>query len=170
MSKLIAIVYDDMDTAKSAFSTLKELQKEHIVDMEDAAYIIKDEKNKIHLKQSMSTTGAGAGGGALWGALFGLLFLAPVAGAVIGGSIGALAGKASDYGIDDNFMRDLGKKMKSESSAVFVLGESQAPDKLKEAMAEYGGTIITSSLPKKMQEKIQRDMDRMHSANIHASA
>lgn len=170
MSKLIAIVYPDMNTAKDAFSTLKQLQKEYIVNLEDAAYITKDKHNKINLQQSMGTTGAGASGGAIWGALIGLLFLAPVAGAIIGGSIGALAGKASDYGIDDKFMKELANEMKPGSSALFMLGDSQAPDKLKEVMAQYGGTIITSSLPKDAQEKIQKELDSMYNKNVHASA
>ena len=160
MSKLIAIVYPDMNRAEEAFQTLKQLQKEYIVDLEDAAYVTKDANNKVKLHQTMSTTGQGAAAGALWGGLIGLLFLAPVAGAAVGAGIGAMAGKASDYGIDDNFIKDLGKQMKPESSAIFMLGESQAPDKVKDALGKYGGTIVVTSLPKDVQVKLQKELDR----------
>ena len=95
----------------------------------------------------------------MWGALIGLLFLVPIAGIAIGAGLGALAGKASDYGIDDKFMKDLTKEMKPESSALFVLGDSESPDKLTDAMSQYGGKIITSSLPMDAQKKIQKELD-----------
>ena len=42
---------------------------------------------------------------ALWGMLFGLLFFIPILGLAVGALAGALAGKFSDYGIDDDFIK-----------------------------------------------------------------
>jgi len=78
-------------------------------------------------------TGALTGGtsGALWGTLIGLLFLNPLAGMAIGAGIGAasgaLAGKLSDYGVPDDFIKELGSTIKPNSSALFLLVQRSRP-------------------------------------------
>ena len=49
-------------------------------------------------------------GGALWGGLIGLIFFVPLFGMAIGAATGAAAGTLTDVGVDDNFMKDLGRE------------------------------------------------------------
>jgi uncharacterized membrane protein len=94
---------------------LRSLEKEYLIDLEDACVVERDKGGKVHIKQAVNVAGVGAaiGGvrGALRGTLVGLLFLNPLAGMAIGGitgaSVGALSG-LSDYGIRDDFIRKLG--------------------------------------------------------------
>src|SRR5262249_14910119 len=64
---------------------------------------------------NLTALGAAAGGsrGAFWGALAGLLFLNPLAGiaigALAGAGAGALSGSLADYGINNDFVKNLGK-------------------------------------------------------------
>lgn len=43
------------------------MQKEHLVDIEDACVVVRDKDGKIHLHQMFSTTVAGALNGGFWG-------------------------------------------------------------------------------------------------------
>jgi uncharacterized membrane protein len=58
---------------------------------------------------------------AFWGLLFGLIFFVPFLGLAIGAAIGALAGKMSDYGIDDNFIKQTREKVTEGTSALFLM-------------------------------------------------
>jgi uncharacterized membrane protein len=107
MSTLVAITYPDEYRAAEVLATLQRLQREYLLDLDDACYVTKGKDGKVRLHQSTSLTGKDAKGGTLWGALVGLLFLAPIAGAAIGAASGALVGKLSDVGIDDNWARQL---------------------------------------------------------------
>jgi uncharacterized membrane protein len=116
MSDLIAVGFKGEDTADQVLNKLVTLQKEHLIDLEDACVAIRDQNGQVRLKQAINLTGVGAasGGawGALWGTLIGLLFLNPLAGlltgAALGAGAGALSGALSDYGIDDEFIQSLG--------------------------------------------------------------
>jgi uncharacterized membrane protein len=76
---------------------------------------------------------------ALWGTLIGLLFLNPLLGMVLGAGMctasGALAAKLSDYGIPDDFIRQLGGTIKPNSSALFLLVQKVTADKVLPKMA-----------------------------------
>ena len=129
MSTLIAIAYPDELTAKRALAKLGELQKQQLIAIDDAV-IATHEGDKIKLDQSVGLTGAGAAGGALWGGLFGLIFLVPVAGLVIGAASGAIAGKLSDYGVDDKFAKEMGAKVTPGKAALVLLIRSATADRV----------------------------------------
>src|SRR5579872_2638809 len=111
MSDLVAITYHDVNQAGKVLNTLKGLVTQHLLDLDDAVYVTKDSSGEVDLHQMINLPGVGAARGAtsgiIWGGLIGLLFLSPLAGAAIGAGSGAIAGKITDYGIDDNFVRQL---------------------------------------------------------------
>ena len=118
--------------------TLAKLQVEHLIELEDAAVVVKDEHGKIKLKQAVNLTGAGAASGGFWGLLIGILFFNPLLGAAVGAASGALAGAFSDIGVDDNFIRELGETLQPKSSALFVLVRKVTPDKVLEEVSKFG--------------------------------
>ena len=63
MSDLVAVAYDSEATAREVLDTLRRLQTEHVVELEDGVVVTKNEDGKIKLHQSFSPTGAGAAGG-----------------------------------------------------------------------------------------------------------
>ena len=155
MSTLLAIAYPDRATAEKVRQELIQATKEHIVRLEDAVVVDIDENGKIKLHQATSTTGVGALGGAAWGGLIGLLFLAPLFGMAIGAASGALAGKLTDTGINDNFMKELGAKLQPGNAALIALGSTEARDKLLERIQPYGGDVIQTSLDSEDEERLR---------------
>jgi uncharacterized membrane protein len=158
MSTLIAIAYPDAQTAEEVRSVLIEATKERLVDLQDAVVVEHRSDGKIKLHQAVSTTGAGAAGGALWGGLIGLLFLAPLFGMAVGAASGAVAGKVTDAGVNDDFMKQLGAKLEPGAAALIALGSSQAPDKLLERLRPYGGEVIQTSLATEEEERLRSSL------------
>jgi uncharacterized membrane protein len=155
MSNLIAVAYPDPETAEGVRSELVEATKEHLLTLEDAVVVVHESDGKVKLRQAMSTTGAGAAGGAVWGGLIGLLFLAPVVGMAVGAASGALGGKMADVGVNDDFMKTLGEKLTPGSAALIVLTQSNAPDKVLERVAKYGGEVIQTSLSEDQEQHLR---------------
>jgi uncharacterized membrane protein len=164
MSTLVAIAYPDTATAEQVRQELVQATKEHLVRLEDAVVVEHQPDGKIKLHQAMSTSGAGAAGGALWGGLIGLIFLAPLFGMAIGAATGALAGKASDVGVNDNFMKELGAKMPAGGAALIALGSTDARDKLIERVRPYGGEIIQTSLSSEEEEQLRAALEPVPAA------
>ena len=158
MSTLIAIGYPDANTAEEVRGVLVQATKEKLVDLQDAVVVEHRSDGKIKLHQAISTTGAGAAGGALWGGLIGLLFLAPLFGMAIGAASGAVAGKVTDAGVNDDFMKQLGAKMAPGTAALIALGSSNAPDKLLERLQPYGGDVIQTSLDHEQEERLRSSL------------
>ncbi|ACK65673.1 membrane protein of uknown function UCP014873 [Rippkaea orientalis PCC 8801] len=155
MSDLIAIAYDDEFKAEEVRLTLAKLQKAHLIELEDAAIVVKNKEGKVKLNQAINLTAAGAVSGSFWGLLIGTLFFAPLVGAAVGAASGALSGALSDIGVDDNFMRELGETLQPETSALFVLVRKVTPDKVLEEIAPYGGKVLRTSLTKDKEEELQ---------------
>ena len=126
-----------------------------MIELEDAAVVVKDKDGKVQLKQAVNLTTAGAVSGGFWGLLIGTLFFVPLAGAAIGAASGALGGALSDIGVDDDFMKELGETMQPGTSALFVLIRKVTPDKVLEDIAPYGGKVLRTSLTKDKEEELQ---------------
>jgi uncharacterized membrane protein len=155
MSDLIAIAYDSEYKAEEVRLTLIKLQKEHLIELEDAAVIVKNAEGKVKLNQAIDLTTAGAVSGGFWGLLIGTLFLSPLLGAAVGAAAGAASGALSDIGVDDNFMKSLGETLQPGTSALFVLVRKVTPDKVLEEVAPYGGTVLKTSLSKDEEAQLQ---------------
>lgn len=159
MSTLIAIAYDDMFKAEEVRLTLAKLQREHLIELEDAAVVVKNREGKIQLKQAINLTATGAASGGFWGLLIGTLFLVPLFGAAVGAATGAITGALSDIGIDDNFMKELGESLQPETSALFILIKKFTPDKVLDEVSKYGGKVLRTSLSKDDEKQLQAVLD-----------
>jgi uncharacterized membrane protein len=144
MSDLIAIGYDSLADAQQVATNVAALQKSHEIELEDLVVVESQADGKIKLHQP-SAAGAGAVGGALWGGLIGLIFFVPFLGMAIGAASGAAAGALSDYGVDDNFMKQLGSSLPPGGAAVIALVTKMPPDRVLENV-KIKGTIIQTSL------------------------
>jgi uncharacterized membrane protein len=94
--------------------------------------------------------------GMLWGGLFGMLFFVPFFGMAVGAGLGALMGKIEKTGIDQQFQEQVRDMLKPGTSALFLVVEKVTPDKAVEALRQYGGTVLKSSLSKKDEEQLQQ--------------
>lgn len=154
MSTFVAITYPDEQRAAEVMETLGRLQKQYLIDLEDAVYVTKDDKGKLSLHQAHNLEAAGAAGGAMWGALFGLLFFMPLAGMAIGAGTGWLMGKLSDYGIDDKFVKQLSADLHPNTSAIFAVVRRSTPDKVIPEISKFGGHVLQTSLSPEAEERL----------------
>lgn len=155
MSTLVVIEYEDQFKAEEVRLKLLKMQKEYLIDMEDAVVAVKNEKGKIKLNQAINLTALGAASGGFWGALIGLIFLNPLLGMAVGATAGAVSGALRDVGIDDKFMKELANGMPSGSSALFVLVRKSTPDRVLEEVKGTGGKILRTSLTHEDEAKLQ---------------
>ncbi|MEI6399025.1 MAG: DUF1269 domain-containing protein [Pseudomonadota bacterium] len=155
MSTLVVIGYNDLYQAQEVRLKLIKLQKDYLIDMEDAVVVVKNEDGKVKLHQAINLTATGAISGGFWGSLIGLIFLNPLLGLAAGAAAGAVSGALSDVGINDTFMKDLADTMQPSSSALFVLVRKSTPDKVLEELQGTGGTILKTSLSHEDEDKLQ---------------
>ena len=163
MAELVAIGFDNPHEADRVLTELTRLQREYLIDLEDAVVAIRQPDGKVSLKQSINLVGVGAasGGlsGALWGSLVGLLFLSPLAGMTLGGLVGAgsgaLSGSLIDYGIDDNFIRQVAETLQPNTSALFVLVRKAQPEKVLSELSQVRGRVLRSSLAPEQEARLQ---------------
>ena len=113
---------------------------------------------KVKLHQD-STAASGAVGGAMWGGLIGLVFLQPLLGMAIGSAAGAAGGAIADYGVDDDFMKELGAKMPEGGAALFVLVHRSTPDEVLPRIAHYGGEVLHSTLTDEQEATLERALE-----------
>jgi uncharacterized membrane protein len=155
MSTLVVIGYDDKFKAEDVRLMLLKMQKDYLIDLEDAVVAVKDESGKVKLHQMYHLTAAGAVSGGFWGTLIGLIFLNPLLGLAVGASAGAVSGALTDLGIDDKFMKSLAETLNSGSSVLFVLVRKATPDKVLEELEGTGGKILKTSLSHEDESKLQ---------------
>lgn len=160
MNTLIAVIYKHQENAAAqTLATLQDLQRDYLIDLQDAVIVRRNAQGKLHLQQSVNLTWAGASTGAFWGLLVGVLFAGPL-GLVVGGfggaGLGALAGSQSDYGIDDEFIRALSAEVEPCCSALFVLARSMTADKVIAELQGTGGTVLRTSLPADVEARLQQ--------------
>ena len=135
--------------------TIHQLKKEELMTLKDAAVVIRKLDGKIKVKQATHLVGAGMIGGAFWGMLIGLFFWLPWLGLAIGAIAGAISGALMDYGINDDFINEVGATIKPGGSALFLLIEKWAEDKALERLNKFNATIIRTSLTKEEEEKLK---------------
>lgn len=155
MSTLVVIGYDDKFKAEDVRLMLLKMQKDYLIDLEDAVVAVKDENGKVKLHQMYHLTAAGAVSGGFWGTLIGLIFLNPLLGLAVGASAGAVSGALTDLGLDDKFMKSLAETLNNGSSVLFVLVRKATPDKVLEELEGTGGKIIKTSLSHEDEFKLQ---------------
>ncbi len=159
MNTLVAIEYDDFFKAEEIRLNLLKMQKDYLIDLEDAVVATKDKDGKVKLHQIHSTVKTGAITGGFWGALIGLIFLNPLLGMALGAASGVAGGALSDIGINDQFMKELAESMKPNSSVLFVLVRKATPDKVLDEVKGTGGKILKTSLSHEDESKLQAALD-----------
>ncbi|HYJ12077.1 MAG TPA: DUF1269 domain-containing protein [Thermomicrobiales bacterium] len=160
MASLTAWKFDNVTGADQVLEVLKGLQGQRLIEIQDGAVVRWEAgKKKPKTEQLTSTAGIGALGGAFWGMLFGLLFFVPFFGMAIGAGMGALMGKFTDYGIDNNFIKAVQDEVTPGTSALFLLSQSAAPDRVIEAVKNAGfhPTLISSNLTEEQEATLRED-------------
>jgi uncharacterized membrane protein len=153
--RLLVLAFKDEAGADDALKLVEKLQRQEIIQIDDAAVAVHPLRGKIKVHQTTSFVGAGALGGAFWGMLFGLIFFVPFAGLAVGAATGALMGKASDIGVDKQFIKEVSKEIKPGTSALFLSVEHAQADKAIAAMKPLNAKVIHTSLSIKEENELK---------------
>jgi len=161
MSNLVVAVFPDEVTAFEMRTALLKMQKEYLIDLEDAVVVTRDKNGKTKLDQVVNLTSAGAIGGGFWGLLIGLIFLNPLLGAAVGAGAGALSGKFTDIGLNDQMMKDIGQSFKPGSSGLFLLIRRATVDKVMEGLKDFAGKgkLFKTSLNKDDEDALRHALE-----------
>ncbi len=160
MSNLIVIVFDDPEQAGNVRATLKSVEHEGRLRLDDSAVVVKDEKGKIHVKDQMDR---GVKVGAVTGGLLGILLASvffPIGGLIIGAVAGGLIGSAAGLGISKSFIKEVSESMTENSSALFIIVRDGDPDLAVAALRPYQGKILQTTLSPEDEETLRRTLKK----------
>ena len=162
MSDLVVLGFQDKHRADEVLLAMQRMEKEHLVDLEDACVVVRDERGKVKLKQVQHLVASGSVHGGLWGLFIGTLFLHPLAGLLVGGTAGAVRGALRDVGIHDDFIKDVGAAIEPGTSALFVLVRKATTDKVLEELGRYGGKVLRTSMSHGDEEALKKALASAH--------
>lgn len=157
-STLSVLLFEQEPEAERFLGTLKQLQDQNLIKVDDAATVTRKPDGKPKIRQAHDLVGAGALGGAFWGLLFGLLLFVPLVGAAVGAGMGALFGKMADMGIDDDFIKQVGSQLQPGQAALFLYTHGAVMDKVADAVKSYHCKLIHSSLSKEDEAKLRETL------------
>jgi len=113
--------FDGLMRAQEAMLAVSRLAARHHLDLEDAA-IVTLRRGRVRLLQTRDMNPAqGAIGGAWLGTIAGLFAGLPLVGAALGAAAGGMYARLRDFGIDDRAMKEFGRTLEGERSALFLL-------------------------------------------------
>ena len=159
MADLIAIGYKDEATAEAAADEARRLAKDLTIEPDAIAVIVRDTEGEFHVHTSHHSVEDGTTWGMLWGLLFGALFFVPFLGVAIGAGLGAIMGKVTKAGVNHDFQDQVRDLLKPGTSALFLMVDKVAPDKVVDALSHYGGTVLKSSLSQEGEKELR---DALH--------
>ena len=182
MAQLVVVGFKkDMYRASEVLNELQSMNDDWVVDLQDAVAVYRDYNGKLRVDQSYQmTTGEGAAWGGLMGSLIGLTIAAIpftggasavaagtlAAGAAGGAALGAGAGALDaswwkkDFGIPDDFVKAVGAMIQPGDSAIYALVRTANPDLLLDQFRGYGGTILSTTLTRDQQAKVEQVLNK----------
>lgn len=184
MAELVVVGFEGKHRAAEVLDQLEVLDDYWTIDLKDAVAVYRTDDGKLRYDRSVQpTTDDGAAGGALLGGMIGALLIAPFTGGLsaaaaataIGtgaatfGLTGAVIGAddaesfKEDFGISDDFVRQVGGMVQPGQSAVFVLARASDPKIVQEQFRGYGGKILSTTLPADAAARFEKLMTS-HSA------
>lgn len=179
MSNLIVVGFkNDRYKANEVLYKLRRLDEDWAIYLDDAVAVYRGYDGDLRVDQSYQlTTGEGAAWGTLWGSLIGLTLAIPftagatapaaavAAGTLSGAAVGAATGAVSakwwkeDYGISEDFVRDVGVMIQPGDSAIFVLANGN-PDRAKSEFEGLGGKVLMTSVSEEQKAKIEKVLNQ----------
>jgi len=138
--EMIVVSFADENMADEVLDTIKKMEDKAVVDLKSGAVVVRDASGKVTIKET---------------SLLSLLGGSLIKGAILGAAGGAVAGKMIDLGLDDDFLKEIGDKLETASSAVVALVDFDQVDQAMEELDQFaGGTILHHTLNDDVYEKL----------------
>jgi uncharacterized membrane protein len=166
--QLIVAAFQDEKSAEDALKLLKQAKREKLIGILDAAVLRKDEKGKLHIKETADMgDGKGAALGGVAGAAIGLIAgPALIVPAAVGALVGGLAARLRDNSFSDERLKTIGESLKPGSSAIVAVVEHKWVAEVEEAMAEAGADAVTAALSADIAAQLEAGHETAYTAIV----
>src|SRR5262245_18031472 len=155
MSQLIVITFDDERQAGQALQSMRGLERQGLLRLNDTAVVVKDQNGSVRTQNELSSaTETGAVVGAVVGGLVAFMF--PLLGMALGAAGGAAVGAALDQGVDGSFVREVQEDLQPGSSALFLVARDANLDALIPALTPYRGKLHQTTVSTDLEESLRR--------------
>ena len=164
--EVIVAAFQDENGAKEALKELKDAKHQGLIKIDDAAVIRKDEKGKLHIKETADmSTGKGAGIGAVIGGVIGLLGgpLGVAVGAGAGAAIGGIAAHG-DAGIKDERLETIGAGLEPGTSAIVAIVEHKWVAAVQAQLEEDASDVMAQQLSADIHTQLTAGREVAYSA------
>jgi len=155
MSELVVLAFETQEGAFQARDRVLAIRKGRMLQLADAAVVVRQEDGKVKVKQLTDLVGSGAFGGAFWGLLIGLLFAVPWMGLAIGAAAGAAIGGLTDHGVDDKFIKKVAETIQPGHSALFLLIHAGDLATWLDELKAFNPTVLQTSLSEEDEDKLR---------------
>ncbi|HET7026238.1 MAG TPA: DUF1269 domain-containing protein [Candidatus Limnocylindrales bacterium] len=145
MNQLVVVSFDNIDAARDALRSLRELEQKGQMSFEDTAIVSRDPDGTTRVKNEASgTTETAAVIGGLVGAFAAFVF--PVVGIAIGAAAGAAIGASMGTGVEGTFVDEVKANLTPGRSALFLVTRSVNADALTAALRPFEGKVVQTTL------------------------
>ena len=158
--ELIIAAFQDEEKAKEALKNLKQLAKEDVINLVNAAVMTKDEKGKVSLKETQDVDAKrGALFGAIAGGLIGLIGgpAGVIVGAAAGAATGGVAANRIDMGFPDETLKELQETLTPGSSAILALIQHEWVDRVVEELDKFGAALFRQALKEEITSQLSEE-------------
>jgi len=155
VSNLVVITFDNETDASACLRSLRDMEKQGQMSIEDTAVVIKDQSGKL---KTINEASGAVETGAVVGGMIGVMlsFLFPIAGLVVGIGGGALIGKLLNTGVEGQFVKDLGEELKPGMSALFIVGRGSNHEAVRAALEPYKGNLYQTNVSSELEDELRR--------------
>jgi uncharacterized membrane protein len=155
MSQLVVVAFDQLEDARNAMRSLRELEKLGRISFEDTAIVERAQDGTAHVRNEASGTTETAGAvGAVLGGL--LVFALPVVGIAIGAALGAAFGAMLDRGVSGKFVDEVKESLQPGRSALFLVIKDGDADAVLAALRQYQGEVLQTNLSEEAEEALRQ--------------
>ncbi len=142
--QVVVAAFRSADGASQALRQLKVIDRT-VLGVREAAVLVRDDENKLEIKESHHVAKGAVIGGVVGGVLG--LIAGPVGWVAAGGAaVGALANRLRDSGFPDARLREIGEGLKPGTSALVVVVEQRWVRELEEELQAEAADVVTEAL------------------------
>ncbi len=164
--EVMVAAFQDEKAADAVLKELKSAKREKLIGIQNAAVLRKDEKGKIHIKETGDFSGGqgaamGAATGAAIGIVAGPLLVVPAA---VGALVGGLAAKFRDTGFKNERLETIGEGMTPGSSAIIAIVEHKWVEQVQQELEEMQADVVTEALAADIHEQLEKEHEVAYDA------
>jgi uncharacterized membrane protein len=159
--EVIVAAFPTEGGAKEALQDLDKAKKEGIIQIKDAAVLMRDQSQKLHISETADKGfGRGAAIGGVAGAAVGIL-AGPIGWATLGGAaVGGLAAKLKDGGFKDERLRQMGEGLTPGSSALVAVIEHIWLEEVERMLIEKGADLATEAVASDIAMQLDKQAEQ----------